>query len=564
LFLGGLEGTCYGFSLVRLPALAILLSTAVLADPRGKLLSVRSAGDSATAAVELRGDRPLSFTTLKLSSPPRVVVDCADTSIGEVPRQIEVDDGTVRRIGVASAGARTARVVIELVADAEFDVRASGSRIEVRVTRAAPRVASASGAAGTRERAAVVAASEPEPPTVVAAPPPRSAAPPPPLAARTPAPPSAVVIAPDLGAGPSTADESVQRDAAAKREAVAAAEKRAEVAAAEKREEEAAAAKREAAAAAEKRAEVAAAEKREEEAAAAKREAAAAAEKRAEVAAAEKREEEAAAAKREAAAAAEKRAEVAAAKKRDEEATEAKREAASAAARRDAAAAAASAKLAEVAAAEKRDRDAAAEKRAEAAAAEKSEAAAAEKSEAAAAEKGEAPTAAPDADARKRASLPTVALQSSRGAPSEEPPAPVPAPARRAPPRTTGAFVPVRRSAPPRAQRRVAAAQPARKLITGVGFRPAQGGEVILHSDQPLEYGVSGEEGAIVIHLPRTAIPLPNNRRPLDTRFFDGPVQRIVPRAVAGGTDVRIELREHAEYQIKQDGTLLTVTFSTR
>jgi hypothetical protein len=31
---------------------------------------------------------------------------------------------------------------------------------------------------------------------------------------------------------------------------------------------------------------------------------------------------------------------------------------------------------------------------------------------------------------------------------------------------------------------------------------------------------------------------------------------------VAGGTDVRIELREHAEYQLEQTGSVLTVTFS--
>jgi hypothetical protein len=39
-------------------------------------------------------------------------------------------------------------------------------------------------------------------------------------------------------------------------------------------------------------------------------------------------------------------------------------------------------------------------------------------------------------------------------------------------------------------------------------------------------------------------------------------VQRVVPVAVAGGTDVRIELREPAEYKLEQSGPVLTVTFS--
>src|SRR5207244_2015446 len=83
-----------------------------------------------------------------------------------------------------------------------------------------------------------------------------------------------------------------------------------------------------------------------------------------------------------------------------------------------------------------------------------------------------------------------------------------------------------------RPQRKIALAEPPRRAITGIGFRPNAGGEVIVRSDQPLEYGVSGEDHAILLHLPSTGIPLPNNRRPLDTRFFDGPVERVVPVTV--------------------------------
>ena len=85
---------------------------------------------------------------------------------------------------------------------------------------------------------------------------------------------------------------------------------------------------------------------------------------------------------------------------------------------------------------------------------------------------------------------------------------------------------------------------------------------MIVRSDQPLEYGISADGTSVLLHLPSAAIPLTNNRRPLDTHFFGGPVQRVVPLPVDGGTDVRIELRERAEYQLAQTGSVLTVTFS--
>ena len=83
-----------------------------------------------------------------------------------------------------------------------------------------------------------------------------------------------------------------------------------------------------------------------------------------------------------------------------------------------------------------------------------------------------------------------------------------------------------------------------------------------MRSDRPLEYDVSTNERAVLLHLPRAAIPHPNNRRPLDTRYFDGPVERVVPLQVSGGTDVRIELRRPAQVHLEQSGSLLTVSFT--
>jgi hypothetical protein len=294
-----------------LRVILILLPAVASAQERARLLGLRAGGDAAASSIELIGDRPLSFTTLKLAGPPRVVVDLADTDVSPQVGEIAVDDGTIKSVAAAAAGQRTARVVIELAADAEFDVRAHGSSLEVRIPRPAPAVAEAA---------------------------PRSQQP---LAQEMP--------------------------------------------------------------------------------------------------------------------------------------------------------------------------------------------------------KAEAPAAQPPK--RERMPARAVALaQKAETVKQSRPAPPKPAPK------------------PPPAQRKLAMVQ--RHSITGIGFRPIDGGEVIVRSDHPLEYGVSGEGNAVLLHLPSAGIPLPNNRRPLDTHYFGGPVQRVIPLAKENGTDVRIELDRHADYQLAQSGTVLTVTFS--
>ena len=304
---------------LRPACLLLALALAAGAEEQGRLLSVRATGGEKDSSVEIEGDRPLSFTTMKLLGPPRVVVDFADTAVAVEQREVEIEDGVLRRAAVAPAGTRTARVVIELVADAEFDVRADGKRVEVRVARPG-----------------AVAAAEPA-----------------------------------------------------------------------------------------------------------------------------------------------------------------------------------------------------------------------------------------DAEAEKVASLPKISLVGSPRAEAPADAAQPPAAKAEAPKQALQALIDQRRrEAADKAARKTAMADAGRKTaltatrhITGIGFRPVQGGEVIVRSDQPLEYGVTGDGNAILLRLPGAAIPLPNNRRPLDTQFFDGAVKRVVPLAGEGGTDVRIELREHAEYQLAQTGSVLTVTF---
>jgi hypothetical protein len=44
-------------------------------------------GDADAAVVEVAADRPVSFTTLRLSSPPRLVLDFADADLAGVPAE---------------------------------------------------------------------------------------------------------------------------------------------------------------------------------------------------------------------------------------------------------------------------------------------------------------------------------------------------------------------------------------------------------------------------------------------------------------------------------------------
>jgi hypothetical protein len=366
--------------------IALLSAGAAGAAAGGRLLSAQPVAGADSTVVQLEADQPLSFTTLKLASPPRVVVDFAETTVAGVPAAQDVDDGAVRRIAVATAGAHTARVVIELVTDVDFDVRAAGTRVEVRIPRPRPVARKAAPeppaedapvatAPPTASGAANATAAETVSPTSVAVST-ETASPSPTPAAPNDAAMAARAVPPTVAASPPPAPAPVAAPSPA-------------------------------------------------------------------------------------------------------------------------------APVADTAAAEP------------------------------------APTQTPGpatAEAQERAALPTVALVGSRR------------------PEPTAVAAPERKpQSPPRGKR---------PAITGIGFRPDAGGEVLVRSDRPLQYGVSSSDRVVLLHLPDTAIPVANNRRPLDTRFFGGTVQRIVPHEVKGGTEVRIELREPAEVHLNQSGSLLTVTFT--
>ncbi|GAC1607630.1 MAG: hypothetical protein NVS4B10_22770 [Myxococcales bacterium] len=137
----------------------------------------------------------------------------------------------------------------------------------------------------------------------------------------------------------------------------------------------------------------------------------------------------------------------------------------------------------------------------------------------------------------KRASLPTVSI----GGPVN-------------PAEAGSGSAAVSDAAPHRARRPAA--------IHGIGFRPLGQGVVLVRSDRAVEYSVTRTDREVLLHLAAATIAVANNRRPLDTRVFGGPVERIVPLYSRGGTDLRIELRETTEFQVEQVAGLLTVTFT--
>src|SRR5262249_57505739 len=77
-----------------------------------------------------------------------------------------------------------------------------------------------------------------------------------------------------------------------------------------------------------------------------------------------------------------------------------------------------------------------------------------------------------------------------------------------------------------------------RKTLTLVGFSPDKS-RVYVRTNEPVRYTVSqADDRTVVLELENTTITRRNDRRPLDTRFFSGPVVQITPKP-GGGRTVR-------------------------
>ena len=88
--------------------------------------------------------------------------------------------------------------------------------------------------------------------------------------------------------------------------------------------------------------------------------------------------------------------------------------------------------------------------------------------------------------------------------------------------------------------------------------------EVFVRTNEPVRYTVSqADDHTVVLELENTTLQRSNDRRPLDTRFFGGPVLQVAPRP-AGGKSVRVAvtLRDKVEYQARQDGNEVSLQFA--
>ncbi|HJL41533.1 MAG TPA: hypothetical protein RMG48_09530 [Myxococcales bacterium LLY-WYZ-16_1] len=69
--------------------------------------------------------------------------------------------------------------------------------------------------------------------------------------------------------------------------------------------------------------------------------------------------------------------------------------------------------------------------------------------------------------------------------------------------------------------------------------------------------------GEWVLRLPRTRIHEENNARPLDTSFFDSPVDWVRAQQKGPDTDVYIRFRAPASPTLKRIGTTVAVDFQS-
>jgi hypothetical protein len=103
-----------------------------------------------------------------------------------------------------------------------------------------------------------------------------------------------------------------------------------------------------------------------------------------------------------------------------------------------------------------------------------------------------------------------------------------------------------------------------------IGYRPGDAGaELFLMAAQPFSVEQRLEDGQVVLTLVGVRKLGRNLRRPLDTRFFDGPLARVAAKvvkarrarrgqpAVAGGVEIRVGFKPGAPIAV---GTVRTAT----
>ncbi len=153
--------------------LFILLAPPVFGVGPNRIHDVRLSLQSGNAVVEIAGERAPNFTSFKQDNPRRIIVDVAESDLGNVPDLIRGDGKLVNEISTRRYGRpphSVSRVVIALNHEAEYRVTSRGGSLFVHVMP---------GAGGLLVSAGVPLSPEPPPPPPVEEAPPSAPATPP-------------------------------------------------------------------------------------------------------------------------------------------------------------------------------------------------------------------------------------------------------------------------------------------------------------------------------------------------------------------------------------------------
>lgn len=183
-------------------SLFVLVAPPVLGVGPNRIHDVRFSLQSGNAVVEIAGERAPNFTSFKQDNPRRIIVDVAESDLGNVPDLIRGDGKLVNEISTRRYGRpphSVSRVVIALNHEAEYRVTSRGGSLFVHVVP---------GAGGLLVSAGVPLSPEPPPPPPVDEVPPSAPAAPP----VRPEPSTARTVG---GAGPAAPHATVTRTAAA-------------------------------------------------------------------------------------------------------------------------------------------------------------------------------------------------------------------------------------------------------------------------------------------------------------------------------------------------------------
>ena len=102
--------------------------------------------------------------------------------------------------------------------------------------------------------------------------------------------------------------------------------------------------------------------------------------------------------------------------------------------------------------------------------------------------------------------------------------------------------------------------------LNWIGFQQfKEVSRVFVRTTEPVKYKVENSKGdVIVLVLENTTVPLKNNRRQLDTRYFDSPVSYVQAKAIEGPSpSVRVEIRVRRKVPFKevQNDNVLALDF---